>query len=239
MQRPNLNSNPGLSNVVIDQAVERAFFAKVYGWMTLALAITGVVAAATASNPAYLALFFGSGVGFLVLIVVQFGVVIALSALINKLSATLATALFIIYAAITGVTFSTLFLAFTSESIAAVFFITAGTFAAFSAIGYVTKRDLTSLGSLGIMALIGVILASLVNLFLRSEPLYWIISFVAIAVFVGLIAYDTQRIKRMAAGMGGVDGEVQSKAAIHGALALYLDFINLFIRLLMIFGKRR
>ncbi len=173
------------------------------------------------------------------LIVIQFGVVIALSALINKLSPAMATALFILYAAITGVTFSTLFLAFTAESIAQVFFITAGTFAIFSVFGYVTKRDLTSLGSLGMMALIGVILASLVNFFLRSEPLYWIISFVAIAVFVGLIAYDTQRIKKMAAGMAGADGDLQSKAAIHGALALYLDFINLFIRLLMIFGRRR
>ena len=225
------------SSIAVDQAAERSFIMKVYGWMALALSITGLVATATAQNPAYLEPLL-SGPGMLILIFGQLGLVIVLSLLIRRLSAVMATVLFLIYSITIGITFSFLFYVYTAESIGQVFFITAGTFALVSAFGYVTRRDLTSLGSLAFMGLIGVILGSVVNLFLQSEGLMWALTYIGVLVFVGLIAYDTQRIKRMAHGIGE-DGEVQRKAAIFGALTLYLDFINLFIRLLRIFGQRR
>lgn len=225
------------SSIAVDQAAERSFIMKVYGWMALALSITGLVATATAQNPTLLEPLLSSS-GILILVIGQIGLVVILSALIRRLSAVMATVLFLIYSITVGITFSFLFYIYTAESIAQVFFITAGTFALVSAYGYVTKRDLTSLGSLAFMGLIGVILGSIVNLFLQSEGLMWALTYAGVLVFVGLIAYDTQRIKRMAQGIGE-DGEVQRKAAIIGALALYLDFINLFIRLLRIFGQRR
>ncbi len=225
------------SSIAIDQAAERSFIMKVYGWMALALSITGLVATATAQNPTWLEPLL-SGPGLLILIFGQLGLVLVLSALIRRLSAAMATVLFLIYSITVGITFSFLFYVYTAESIGQVFFITAGTFALVSAYGYITRRDLTSLGSLAFMGLIGIILGSVVNLFLQSEGVMWALTYIGVLVFVGLIAYDTQRIKRMAHGIGE-DGEIQRKAAIIGALALYLDFINLFIRLLRIFGQRR
>jgi FtsH-binding integral membrane protein len=225
------------TNIVVDQAVERSFIVKVYYWMTLALAITGLVAVATASNPAILNGIVGTP-AFFVIIIAQLVLVVVLSAAIGKLNAGVATGLFIIYSALTGLTFSVLFLEYTGASIGEVFFITAGTFALVSAYGFVTKRDLTSVGNLLFMALIGIILASIVNIFLQSSALYWILTIVGVIVFVGLIAYDTQRIKRMAYSVSE-GGDIQRKAAVIGALALYLDFINLFIRLLRLFGRRR
>jgi FtsH-binding integral membrane protein len=226
-------------------AAERAFISKVYAWMALALGITGLVAVATVSNEAFMTQLL-SGPFILLLVLAQLGVVLVLSLAVNKLSTGVATGLFIAYSALTGLTFSTLFLVYTAESIATVFFITAGMFAIISAYGFVTKTDLTKVGSLAIMALIGIIIASIVNIFLRSDVLYWIISYVGVVVFVGLIAYDTQRLKRMANGfaMQTVNGEermieVQSKAAVLGALSLYLNFINLFLMLLRILGNRR
>jgi FtsH-binding integral membrane protein len=213
--------------------------------MALALGITGLVAVATVSNEQFMAQLL-SGPMLMVLVLAQLGVVFVLSLAVNKLSTGVATGLFILYSALTGLTFSTLFLVYTAESIATVFFITGGMFAIISAYGFVTKTDLTKLGSLMFMGLIGIIIASLVNLFLQSDTLYWIISYVGVVVFVGLIAYDTQRLKRMANGfaMQTVDGEekmieVQSKAAVLGALSLYLNFINLFLMLLRILGNRR
>jgi FtsH-binding integral membrane protein len=229
--------NQNNTNIVVNEAVERSFLVKVYGWMALALAITGLVAVATASNPDIL-IALTSGPTLLVLIMGQLGLVLVLSAAINKLSPGIATGLFIVYSALTGLTFSFLFLVYTASSIAQVFFISAGTFAIASVFGYVTRRDLTSMGSLLIMALFGIILASIVNLFLQSSGLYWVLTYVGVLVFVGLIAYDTQRLKRMAYGVSE-DGDMQRKAAVIGALALYLDFVNLFIRLLRIFGQRR
>lgn len=229
--------NQPASNVIVDESIERNFITKVYGWMTLALAITGLVAVATAANPAIIAAITSTPL-FIGVIIAQLVLVVVLSAAIRKLNAGVATGLFILYSALTGVTFSMLFLVYTGESIGQVFFITAGTFGLVSAYGYVTKRDLTSVGNLMFMALIGIILASIVNFFLRSDTLYWILTIVGVIVFVGLIAYDTQRIKRMAYGVAE-DGDQQRKAAVLGALALYLDFINLFIRLLRLFGKRR
>ncbi len=225
------------TNIVVDESVARGFIVKVYGWMTLALVITGIVAIATAANPDFIAAI-ASGPALIALVIGQLLLVVVLSAAINKLSAGLATGLFIVYAAVTGLTFSMLFLIYTGSSIAQVFFITAGTFGLVSAYGYVTRRDLTSIGNLLFMALIGLIVASIVNLFLNSSVVDWIITFVGIVIFIGLIAYDTQRIKRMAAGLGE-NGEVYQKAAVFGALALYLDFINLFIRLLRVFGRQR
>lgn len=229
--------NQTTTNVVVDEAVQRSFIVKVYGWMTLALAITGLVAVATAMNPSIMAAISGSPV-FLVVIIAQLVVVLVLSAVMPKLNAGVATGLFIIYSALTGLTFSMLFLIYTATSIGQVFFITAGTFGLVSAYGYITRRDLTSIGNLAFMALIGLILGMIVNIFLASSALDWILTILGVIIFVGLIAYDTQRIKRMAAGIGE-DGEASRKAAVFGALALYLDFINLFLRLLRIFGRRR
>lgn len=231
--------------IVSDPAVERAFINKVYVWMAIALGITGLVATATYSNEVFMTQLL-SGPFMLLLILAQLGVVFVLSLAVNKLSSSMATALFIVYAALTGVTFSTLFLVYTAESIATVFFITAGMFAVISAYGFITKTDLTKVGNIAIMALIGIIIASIVNIFLRSSALYWIVSVVGVIVFVALIAYDTQRLKRMANGfaMQKVDGEermveVQSKATVLGALSLYLNFINLFLMLLRLLGNRR
>lgn len=235
---------PSSPTTVADPAVERAFVTKVYAWMALALGITGLVATATASNLELMAWIFETPFALVGIVAVQFIVVVVLSAVIHRLSTGMATGLFILYSALTGFTLSTLFFVYTAESIGVVFFITAGTFALVSIYGYITKADLTKVGNLAFMGLIGIILASLVNLFLRSEAVYWITTYLSVVVFVVLIAYYTQRIKRMAHGLAGADRdervqELQSKASVVGALLLYLSFINLFLNLLRIFGSRR
>ena len=228
---------PTSSNTLSQAEVERSFITKVYGWMALALAITGIVAVSTAANmESVLPLL--AGPGMLIMFLLQIGIVLVLSFAINKLSPGVATGLFIGYSALTGFTLSTLFFIYTTSSLASTFFVTSATFAAVSAYGYVTKTDLTKIGSLLIMALIGIVIASLVNIFLQSEALSWIVTYVGVIIFVGLIAYDTQRLKRMAMGVS-VDGDIQRKAAVLGALALYLDFINLFLKLMRILGRRR
>ena len=141
-----------------------------------------------------------------------------------------------LYSVLTGMTFSVFFLVFTAESIASTFFITAGTFAVMSIYGYVTKSDLTKIGNLCLMALIGILIASVVNIFLKSETMYWIVTYAGVLIFTGLIAYDTQKIKALATLE---NNEHTQKLAICGALSLYLDFINLFIMLLRIFGQRK
>ena len=156
-----------------------------------------------------------------------------------QITAFTATILFNIYAILTGFTLSVIFLAFTAESIATVFYITAGTFAGVSLYGYTTKKDLSSIGSYLMMGLIGLIIASVVNWFLHSEMLYWIVSYAGVAIFVGLTAYDTQKIKKMVQAYGCDDMEMTNKVALIGALELYLDFINLLLYLLRIFGKRK
>ncbi|MCS6846113.1 MAG: Bax inhibitor-1/YccA family protein [Anaerolineae bacterium] len=223
---------------VADPAVERAFITRVYGWMAIALAITGLVATATASDPALMAWIFDTPLAVFGIVIVQLIIVVVLSAAVHRLSTGVATGLFIAYAALTGFTFSTLFYVYTAESIGVVFFITAGTFALVSLYGFTTKTDLTRVGNLAFMGLIGILLASLINFFLRSEAIYWIVTYVGVLVFVGLIASNTQRIKRMAYGLGD-DGELRSKASVVGALSLYLSFINLFLSLLRIFGNRK
>jgi FtsH-binding integral membrane protein len=215
-----------------------AILKDVYLWMTSALVISGLTAMLVAGNPTLINAIFSSKFGFIAIILAQLGLVMLISSRINKLSVLTATVLFILYAALTGVTLSSIFLVFTQESITSVFFITAGTFAVVSAFGYITKKDLSSLGNILFMGLIGIIIASVVNWFLHSEMLYWIVSYVGVLIFVGLTAYDTQKIKQMAIEYSNGNFEITKKVALIGALSLYLDFINLFLHLLRIFGKR-
>jgi FtsH-binding integral membrane protein len=205
-----------------------------YRWMTLGLATTGGVALVIAHSPGALELLLSNRILFYGLMFGQLGLVIALSSVASRVSTSIAALLFFGYAALTGVTFSTLFLAYTASSIAATFFITAGSFAALSFFGAVTGRDLSAIGRFGFFALIGVVLASLVNLFLRSSGLEWLISIVGVLLFAGLTAYDTQRLKDMFAR-----GDTQANLPIVGALTLYLDFINMFLFLLRFAGDRR
>ena len=215
-----------------------ALMRKVYVWMTLALVITGLVAYGVATSPALIMAIVSSKALFLGLIVAELALVIGITAAINKLSMPMATLLFAIYSAINGATLSVIFVAYTMSSIANVFFITAGTFAAMAVLGYTTKKDLSGFGRILFMALIGLIIATLVNVFLvHSTGFDLIISYVGVLLFVGLTAYDTQKIKRMLIEAEGT-GETAQKIALLGALSLYLDFINLFLYLLRLFGKK-
>lgn len=212
---------------------EQNFMQRVYQWMSIGLALTGAVAMWVAGNPALLRSL--SGGLFFVLVIAELGIVFWLSSQILKISPQAAMTGFLIYSALNGMTLSFIFLVYTSASIASVFFMTAGTFAAVSLYGWTTKQDLTSMGSYLFMALIGLILASVVNIFLRSPALDWALSYLGIAIFVGLTAYDTQKLKEIHRS----NASVPEQLAIVGALRLYLDFINLFIMLLRIFGRRR
>ena len=232
-----MNYVPELSAEQI-QAEQASFISKVYGWMTAALIITGLVAVWCASNPAAIEFIFGSKLVFWGLIIVEIVCVASLVAVIGRISSTTATLIFIGYSALNGLTLSGIFLIYTSESIANTFFITATTFGLMSAYGYFTKRDLTTIGNLAFMALLGLIIASVVNMFLESEMLYWITTYAGILIFVALIAYDTQKIKNLNV-IGNEGTEEDKKEAIMGALTLYLDFINLFLYLLRIFGRRK
>lgn len=209
---------------------------KVYTWMTLALVITGFTAYAVATSPAILNLIFGNRFMIWVLFGAELLLVIGLSSAINKLSLTVATLMFILYSVINGAVFSSIFFAYTMGSIAKVFFITAGTFGAMSLFGYFTRSDLSSWGRILFMGLIGVIIATVVNIFVQSDALTTILSYAGVLVFVGLTAYDTQKIKRMFLEAPDA-GETMQKYALLGALSLYLDFINLFIYLLRLFGR--
>ena len=215
-----------------------ALFKSVYMQMAAALSITGLVAYFLSQSQDFW-IFLANNTSLIwVVLIAQIVLVIWLSARFTRMSMTTATLLFILYSAMMGVTMSTIFMVYTMSSIASVFFITAGMFLVMSLLGYFTRMDLTRLGSVLFMALIGVIIASIVNIFLKSEMLYWVVSYVAVVVFVGLTAYDTQKIKQMLAEYGEVD-EMGYKLALFGALTLYLDFINLFLYLLRIFGDRR
>lgn len=210
---------------------------KVYVWMTMALVITGLTAYGVATSPGILQAIYTNQILFWGLIIAEFALVIGVSAAINKLSLTTATLMFILYSVINGALMSYIFLAYTASSIATVFFITAGTFAAMAIIGYTTKTDLTSLGKILMMALIGLIIATVVNLFIKSSGFTLILSYVGVLIFVGLTAYDSQKIKQMLLQAPDA-GETAQKLALLGALSLYLDFINLFLYLLRIFGRR-
>ena len=216
-----------------------ALMRKVYVWMTLALVITGFTAYAVANSPGIMTAIIANRMLMWGLLIGEFALVWYVSARIDRLSLSTATLLFILYSVLNGATLSVIFLAYTMTSIASVFFITAGTFAAMSLVGYFTKKDLSGLGRILFMALIGLIIATLVNVFLiKSGGFSLIVSYVGVLIFVGLTAYDTQRIKNMLVEADDVSAEAQ-KIALMGALALYLDFINLFLYLLRIFGGNR
>ncbi len=215
-----------------------ALMRKVYVWMTLALVLTGITAYGVASSPSLMMTIIQTPAIMWGLIIAELAIVIAISAAINRLSLTTATLLFVLYSVLNGATFSLIFAVYTMSSIANVFFITAGTFGVMAAYGYFTKRDLSSWGKLLLMALIGLIIATLVNVFLvKSSGFDLILSYAGVLIFVGLTAYDTQKIKQMLAMQTDM-GEGAQKVALLGALSLYLDFINLFLYLLRIFGRR-
>ena len=207
----------------------------VYIWMGLALVMTGGTATLVAGSPQLLELFIANRLFFWGLLIAQFVLVFAISGKVNSWSLPTLSGMFMLYSVLTGITFSVYFLAFTAESIASTFFITAGTFMLMSAYGWMTKKDLTKFGNLLLMVLVGVIIATLVNLFIHSSLLNWLVSYVGVAVFVGLVAWDTQKVKSLAYFE---DNEMTQKLAIAGALTLYLDFINLFVMLLRLFGDR-
>ena len=218
--------------------VEADFMQKVYLWMTFALTLTGFVAYRTTQSEFLLELIFSSSFGFIGLILAELALVFWISSGIQRMSSNMAIGLFLLYSVLNGLTLSVLLIAYTGASVASTFFITAGMFGAMSVYGYTTKQDLSSWGNLLFMALIGLILASVVNIFLQSSGLYWLISYIGVLVFVGLTAYDTQKIKQLAAQVI-VESEEGRKVAILGALTLYLDFINMFIFMLRILGNRR
>lgn len=223
------------SNLARSATRERSLFQQVYAWMSVGLTVT-----AFAAYGAYVTGWVQALLPFmLVLVLAELGVVMGLSFGISRMSATVATAAFVGYALLNGLTLSVIFLVYTQSSIASTFFITAATFGCMSMYGYTTQRDLTSLRSFLFMGLIGLIVASLVNLFLQNELIYWILSYAGVAIFMGLTAYDTQKIKELSRVMGNQDSESFQKVAIMGALRLYLDFVNLFLYLLRLFGKRR
>ena len=219
------------------QLRQSSIISQVYAWMTAGLLVTGAVATATANSPALLNLIFGNPFAIWILFIVEIGMVIGLSVAIGRLSPGAATALFLAYSAVNGLTLASIFLVYTSASIASTFFITASMFGVMSLYGYVTRRDLTRLGNLLVMGLIGFVIASVVNLFLQSAALYWIVTYAGILIFVGLIASDTQKIKRLS--QQATDDSNARRIAILGSLMLYLDFINLFLLLLRLFGSRR
>jgi hypothetical protein len=202
--------------------------------MTLGLATTGLVALGVASSPALLEALVGNRILFYALLFGQLGLVMAFSSVAMRASTAVAALMFFVYAALTGVTFSTLFLLYTSSSIASTFFVTAGAFAGLSAFGALTHRNLSAFGRFALFALIGVILASVVNMFLASTGLNWLISVAGVLLFAGLTAYDTQRLKAMFE-----HGEGNANLPLIGALTLYLDFINMFLFLLRFLGNRR
>lgn len=219
-------------------AEQQRFMVRVYNWMAAGLAVTGIVSLLTASSATMMELIFKNPIIFYGLIIVELGMVFWLAGFIQGMSAKMAQGVFLGYSVLNGLTFSSIFLTYTSSSIASTFFITAGTFGAMSFYGYTTKKDITSWGGFLFMGLIGIIIAAIVNIFLQSEMVYFIISCIGVLVFVGLTAYDTQKIKMMNI-LGNEGSDEDTKEAISGALTLYLDFINLFLMLLRLLGSRR
>ncbi len=217
---------------------ESRFISKVYMWMSMGLMISTAACFWLMAQPALLTAVFTKPFVFFGIIIAEFALVVWLSAAAMRLSPFTATILFSLYSFLNGITLTGILLVYTGSSVLTTFAVTAGTFLFFSVYGMTTKKDLTGIGSLAMMALFGVILASLVNIFLKSSGLTWIITFVGIGVFLALIAYDTQKLKALHA-MGFDNPEMEKKVAILGALTLYLDFINLFIMLLRIFGRQR
>jgi len=238
LYQPSGNQAFGLASIAADNA---RFMSRVYGWMTGGLCLTGAVAWNVAGNPQLVQAIFGNRLLFWGLIIAQLGAVFLLSGLIHRISGLTATLIYFLYAGLTGLTLSSIFLVFTGSSIAQVFAVTAFGFAGLSGVGYVTKRDLGPVGSFCMMGLFGLVGFGLLSMFfpsLMGEGASFVYSIVGIIVFAGLTAYDTQNIKEMnAPGSEGTDAA--RKTAIFGALRLYLDFINLFLSLLRLTGRRR
>ncbi len=203
-----------------------------FAWMFVGLCVTGLSSIVVASTPALIDALFSNSILFFGLMLAELALVFFLSLRINKMSYEAAVASFVGYAFLNGLTLSSIFLLYTSTSVASTFFITAAVFGTMAVFGYTTKKDLTTVGNLAIMALIGVIIASVVNIFLRNSGFSYILSYLTIAIFIGLTAYDTQKIKNMS-------GQANKNLGVLGALMLYLDFVNIFINLLRIFGRRR
>ena len=233
-QKTNIKSSITEAHV-IDQGL-RSYMLRVYNYMATGLGLTGLTAYFVAITPSLFNAIYGTPLYWIVALA-PLGFVFYLSARLHKISFTTAQTVFWIFSGVMGLSMAYIFIAFTGASIARVFFITAGTFAGMSLYGYTTKKDLSGWGSFLFMGLIGIIIASIVNIFLKSPMLYYVISWVGVLVFVGLTAYDTQRIKEMY--YASDHPEISGKKAIMGALKLYLDFINLFIMLLHLFGQRR
>ncbi len=218
----------------------RAYMLRIYNYMAVGLGLTGVVAYLVSSSPTLLNIFFGNQAIFWIAVLAPIGIVFYMSARIHNMSAAKAQSVFWIYAALNGISLASIFLVYTGTSIAKVFFITAGMFAAMSLYGYTTKRDLTGMGSFLSMGLIGLILASVANIFFASPGLSFVISIVGVLIFVGLTAYDTQKLKSIyLSGIESHGPEAVLKTSILGALSLYLDFLNLFLFLLRFLGDRR
>lgn len=215
------------------------YMRNVYLWMTVGMAITSVVAYGVANTPALRQVIFENGMVLILLIIAQFGLLIALSAAIHKMSAPMATGLFILYSALTGATLSSIFLRYSLGSIGQAFLVTAGTFLAMTIYGTVTKKDLSGLGSFLFMGLIGIIIAMIVNMFLHSSMMSLIISCLGVIIFTGLTAYDTQKLRAFGAAAPLDDAVAMRRGSILGALTLYLDFLNLFLMLLQLFGANR
>ncbi|MBT0665902.1 Bax inhibitor-1/YccA family protein [Geobacter pelophilus] len=231
MNEWNTSYNRTAEQVIVRQ---NTLVRQVYAWMGAGLAITAFMALVTLSSPVLIKAITGNRLLFFGLVIGELALVFTLSGAINRLSASVATLLFVAYSALNGVTLSIVALVYTANSIASTFVITAGMFGAMSIYGYMSKRDLTSWGSFLFMGLIGVVIASVVNIFVGSSTVSWVLSGIGVIVFTGLTAYDTWKIKEMAAY--GTEGR---KPAILGALTLYLDFINLFLMLLRFTGDRR
>ena len=229
---------PSTTTVSFADAIS-AYMRQVYLWMSIGLVITGLVAYSVANTPALRSAILGSSVVMIVLIVAQFGLVIALSAAIHKFSAPMATFLFALYSALTGATVSSIFLVYSLGSISTTFLVAAGTFFAMSLYGTITKRDLTGLGNFLFMGLIGIVIAMIVNVFVGSEKMNLIVCCLGVIIFTGLTAYDTQRIRAFGAQAPLDDPQALRRGAILGALTLYLDFINMFLMMLQLFGGNR
>jgi FtsH-binding integral membrane protein len=235
----NFPNNYNDQTINIDSsAVSRSFVANVFSYMTLALVITGVAAYWFAASGNILALLQGSSLLMWGIMLAPIGMVLIMSFAFNRLSFTALMGLFLAYSLVNGLSLSVIFLIYSSAAISKVFFITAGVFATMAVVGYTTKTDLTKLGSILMMAVIGIVIASLVNYFLESAAFDYLISCVGVLVFTGLVAYDTQKVKRIGAGVE-YGTATAGKLALMGALSLYLDFINLFLFLLRVFGGRR
>ena len=241
MENNQLNAGPRAVQISAEEAaeVQARFFAQVYGWMAAGLGLTGGIALFASTSPELISFVFGTRFVFMGLIILELVIVGFLSARVFDWSLGKVQAAFVGYAMLNGVTLSCVFLAYTSASIASTFFVTAGTFGVMSLFGYFTKADLSGWGKLLSMALIGLVIAMVVNIFLRNSVLQTVTSFIGVLLFTALTAYDTQKLKQLAL-LGITEGEETSnKASILGALTLYLDFVNIFLFLLRLFGRRR